>query len=205
VNMRIALLVALIFLVHLAACEQTLKSVKPGPVTIDLGDGYTASFTLENTEKTYDIFVSTPSTSDILKTRYYGFQIFPDGGDDDLVEATMIISLSAQPWPMPKSRREPDNAIMGIMGIREVTPMTIDGSIGYVGYDWKTGDPATDTKDAINAFFHYFPGAQKISDGIESYIYVTVETNMFDKYPRSLPVFQALLNTLQIKGNILIK
>ncbi len=86
------------------------------------------------------------------------------------------------------------------MGVRDVTPMTIDGSMGYVGYDWKTGDPATDTKNAIDAFFHYFPGARMTSDGIESYVDVTVESNMFDKYPRSLPVFQSLLNTLKIKG-----
>lgn len=193
-----ALLVALMVLSPLAACEQTLESVKPGPLTLDLGDGYSASFTLGSSENAYDIFTSTPSTSDILKTRYYGFQIFAAGGDEDLVETTMIISPSAQPWPAPKAKRDPDNAIGGVMGVREVIPMTISGSIGYVGYDWKTGDPATDINKAMGAFLHFFPGAQKTTDGIESYIDVTIETGV--NYPQSLPVFQDLLKTLQIKG-----
>lgn len=199
-RLKIVLFIALVTLIPLATCDQTLKSVKPGPVALDLGDDYKASFMLGDSEKSYDILVSTPSTSDLLKTRYYGFQVFPAGVDEYLVKTTMIIQPSAIPWPAPKARREPDNAVGGIMGVRDVTPMTIDGSMGYVGYDWKTGDPATDTKNAIDAFFHYFPGARMTSEGIESYVDVTVKSNMFDKYPRSLPVFQSLLNTLKIKG-----
>ncbi len=43
--------IALVVIAPLAAGEQTLNSVKPGPITIDLGDGYKASFTLGNSEK----------------------------------------------------------------------------------------------------------------------------------------------------------
>jgi hypothetical protein len=194
-----AILVALIVLIPSVACEQSSESIKSGPVTINLGDGYTASFVLGSSENAYDIIPGTPSTS--FGNKYFGFQIYPAGSDkEDLVEATMIISPSAQSWPTPTARREPDNSVGGILGVREVTPMTIDGSMGYVGYDWMTGNPATDINEAMGAFLHYFPRAQKTSDGIASYFDVTVETG--NNYSQSLPVFQDLLNTLQIKGNI---
>jgi hypothetical protein len=81
--------------------------------------------------------------------------------------------------------------------------MNIDGSIGYVGYDWQTGNPATDVKDAMGAFFHYYPGARKTSNGIESNVDVIGESGILDKFPRSLPIFQALVDTLKIKGPII--
>jgi hypothetical protein len=202
----IALLVALIVLLPLATCEQTLKSVKPGTVTLDLGDGYTASFTLGNTEQKYDIEVSTPSINQMIpEYKNYAFYIYPTGSEDQLGYVSMTVSSKGyMSYPLPVDRREEDTGDGNFgLGARVVTAKTIDGSIGYVGYDWQTGKPVTDVKDAISAFFHYYPGARKTSSGIESNVDVIGEAGIFDKFPRSLPIFQALIDTLKIGGPII--
>ena len=201
-RLRMALLVMLIGLVPLAACEQTLESVKPGSVNIDLGDGYKASFTLGSSEKAYNIEVSTPSASEFTPGyKNYGFYIYPTGSEEKLISVSMTVSSqSSISYPSPVARREEDTG-NGLYGVRTVTPMAIDGSIGYVGYDWQTGNSATDIKDAIDAFFHYYPGARKTSNGIETNVDIVAESNMLDKFPRSLPTFKELLNTLQISGS----
>jgi hypothetical protein len=202
-NKRMAFLVALIVLLPLATCEQTLKSVKPGPVTLDLGDGYTASFTLGNTEQKYDIEISTPSINQMIpEYKHYAFYIYPTGSEDQLGYVSMTVSSKGpMSSPLPVDRREEDTGDGNFgLGARVVIAKTIDGSIGYVGYDWQTGKPVTDEKDAISAFFHYYPGARKTSSGIEGNVDVIGEPGILDKFPRSLPIFQALIDTLKIRG-----
>lgn len=195
----IAIFIALLAVLSTATCEQTMKNVKPGPITIDLGNGYTAAFTLGTSERAYDIVVDTASANDILKNTYYGFQVYPTGSDEDLVRVLMYVYSDPQPWPAPKASRQ-DQSFTGVLGDRVIEPQTIDGSVGYVGYDWPINNPATDIEEANGAFFHYFPGARKTLDGIETYVDITGETLGLDTFPRSSPVFESLLDTLNIQG-----
>jgi hypothetical protein len=78
--------------------------------------------------------------------------------------------------------------------------MTIDGSVGFVGYDWPLDHSPTNTSEALDAYFHYYPGAQKAGNGIETYAEVTGETGDRDIAQESLPIFQALLDSIKVEG-----
>jgi hypothetical protein len=98
-GLKIVILIALIALIPVATCDQTLESVKPGPVNLDLGDGYKASFTLGDSLEAYDIVVDTPNDMEIIGVTHYSFHIHPVDSNKVLstVDLNIFQSLQSEP------------------------------------------------------------------------------------------------------------
>ncbi|MCJ7445015.1 MAG: hypothetical protein MUO26_10905 [Methanotrichaceae archaeon] len=149
-------LAILLALSSIGACQQIIKNLEPGHVTIDLGEGYNASFDLANSEKTYDVEVKEPEFGDILlTTKSYGFIIYTAGGNEELTEITLNIYSTPKKRPVPKPSRE--DREFGPLGIRAITPKITDGTTGFVGIDWPKGNTSTNINDVVDAFFYYYP------------------------------------------------
>ena len=105
--------------------------------------------------------------------------------------------------PVPKARTDP-SIMPEIMGQRIVTPKTISGVPGYVGYDQNKDASGTDTSNAVTGFFRFFPGARKVSDAmgesLESTIEVSGETGESLASAQSLQVFNSLADSIKISG-----
>ena len=201
--MRLVIPISLMLLVVLspALCTQIMNGVKPGSATVDLGDGYKASFILGNSEEAYDIDVWEPSVTNARMGSYttYTFQISPVGDTENstVARVDLVVPRDSITIDMPEAKTVADCLI-------EV-PATIDDSIGYVLYDVPLFDPAIGINNtaainnATDVSFHYFPGARKNGEGLEVYADIHV-WHQLGNSTRYLPIFQALLDTLHVNG-----
>lgn len=187
-----------------AASISTVASMdqEAGNATFDLGDGYEASFMLPDIGKSYiveDAYAESTTENSLFKP--YGFTISADG--IDLASVTMYVYSSPQLYPVPKAITEASSS-PDTMGPRVITPKTISGALGYVGYDLQVGATGTDTSNAMTGFFECFPGAQTVSDrlgeNLESLIAVSGETGEFNASAQSLQVFNSLVDSIMISG-----
>lgn len=174
----------------IAACVE----LNAGNANIDLGDGHKASFVLPDIGMPY-VIDAYPIGN--LMGKSYGFSIYAE--EEELAKVSMYVYSSPQQSPIPKARTE-DPVMPDIMGPRVYTPKTIDGAIGYVGYDLQKGASSLDTSNAMTGFFRYFPGARKVSDSLESTIEVSGEAGGFPSSVQSLQVFNSLVDSIKISG-----
>lgn len=174
----------------IAACEE----LKAGNGNVDLGDGYKASFMLPEIGAAYE--VEAYPVGDFMG-KSYGFSI--SSGGVDLASASVHVYSSPQFNPTPKASIE-DSAVPDTMGPRVTIPKTISGALGYVGYDLQKSATGTDTSNAMTGFFRCFPGARRVSDGLESMIEVSGETSEFPASSQSLQVFNSMVDSIKITG-----
>gem|GEM_PF-5597729 len=196
-RLSVIVLCLVLLLLPASADSNVLKNIAPGLVSLDLGDGYEMSFQLPDAQAAYDVEVVGPSVSDILKFTRYEIYVYPIGKDDSI--ANIFLMIYAEPWinPIPKNTRtEPS----GIMGPRVEMPQTIDGTRGFVGYDWPAGDPGTDFSKAMWMFFSYYPNAWEEDGSIKSYIKISGESAATEEYPSSLQVTQSIMDSIHTTG-----
>jgi len=196
-----AIIALLIFLSAAGTSEEILKNVKPGAVTLDLGDRYEVSFRLPDIENAYNVEAYPVGTSDILKLKSYGFSI--SVGDEELAKMSMYVYSSPMLNPVPKASTE-GSVMPEIMGPRIIMPKTIDNAVGFIGYDLQKGATGTNTDNAITGFFSYYPGARKVSDALgdslECLIEISGETGGFPASSQSLQVFNSIVNSIHLSG-----
>jgi hypothetical protein len=177
-----------------------MKNVNPGTTNLDLGDGYKASLKLPDIGALYEIEIYQVNTNDILKNMTYGFSISAES--KELAKASIYVFQTTQSYPTPKSRQE-DSIMPEIMGPRIVTAKTIDNSPGFVGYDLNKGE-TTDTNNAADGFFHYYPRTRRVSDvlgtSLEGKIEVTGESGGFPSSAQSRQVFNSIVDSIHISG-----
>jgi hypothetical protein len=186
----IVILLLLAASTSIAACVE----LNAGNANVDLGDGYMASFMLPDIGTTYEI--EAYPVGDFMG-KSYGFSI--SSGGVDLASASVHVYPSPQLSPMPKASTE-DSAMPDAMGPRVTIPKTISDAQGYVGYDLQMSATGTDTSNAMTGFFRCFPGARKVSDGVESIIEVSGETSEFPASAQSLEVFNSMVDSIKISG-----
>lgn len=181
--------------ISIAVCEE----LKAGKATVDLGDGYTASFVLPDIGKSYvveDAYAEGTTGMDWYKP--YGFTI--SSGDMDLGQVLMHVYSSPQVLYVPEAGIE-DSAVPKAMGPRVITPRTISGAPGYVGYDLQIGATGTDTSNAMTGFFRCYPGARQESGDLKGIIEVSGETGDFPASAESLEVFNSIMDSIRISGS----
>jgi hypothetical protein len=186
-------IVILLLLAASISCASCVE-LEAGNANVDLGDGYMASFLLPDIGTTYE--VEAYPVGDFMG-KSYGFSI--SSGGVDLASTSVHVYSSPQLSPMPKASTE-DSAMPDAMGPRVTIPKTISGAQGYVGYDLQMSAPGTDTSNAMTGFFRCFPGARKVSDGLESIIEVSGETSEFPASAQSLHVFNSMVDSIKISG-----
>lgn len=178
----------------MAACVE----LKAGNANVDLGDGYKASFMLPDIGTTYD--VEAYPVGDFMG-KSYGFEIYSD--DVYLASMKMYVYSSPQLSPVPKASTK-DSTVPDTLGPRVITPKTISGAPGYVGYDLQIGATGTDTSNAMTGFFRCFPGAWTVSNSytpsLNSIIEVSGETGVFPASAQSMQVFNSMVDSLTISG-----
>lgn len=180
--------------ISIAVCEE----LKAGKATVDLGDGYKASFVLPDIEKSYvaeDAYAEGTTGNDLFKP--YGFII--SSGGVDLAQVIMYVYSSPQLMSVPEAGIE-DSVVPEAMGPRVTTPKTISGAPGYVGYDLQIGATGTDTSDAMTGFFTCYPGARQESGDLKGIIEVKGETSGFPASADCLKVFNSIVDSIKISG-----
>jgi hypothetical protein len=190
------ILILLLFAANtsIAACEE----LNAGNAIFDLGDGYKASFVLPDIGKSYMVEDAyTASTNDNNLFKPYGFTISSDG--IDLASLKMYVYSSPQ-FQIVLDEGIEKSTLPDLMGPRVITPKTISGSPGYVGYDLQVGATGTDTSNAMTGFFRFFPGAKNESDGLKSIFEVSGETGEFPASAKSLKVFNSMADSIKISG-----
>lgn len=180
--------------ISFAACEV----LEAGNAKFDLGDGYEASFVLPDigTQYVLDyVYVDGIAKNELFNA--YGFTISSD--DIDLASLKMTVWASPQFQYIPPAGTE-DSLVPDTLGPRIITPKTISGAPGYVGYDLQVGATGTDTSNALTGFFRCFPGAYNESGKLKGKIEVVGETGEFPASARSLQVFNSLVDSIKITG-----
>jgi hypothetical protein len=178
----------------IAACVE----LKAGNANIDLGDGYKASFVLPDIEKPYvveDAYTAGTSGNTLFKP--YGFSISSEGVY--LASMKMYVYSSPQFQYVREAGLE-KSPMPDIEGPQVITPKTISGSPGYVGYILPIGATGTDTGKVMAGFFKCFPGAQEVSGDLKGIIEVSGETSGLQASAQSLLVFNSLLDSIKISG-----
>ena len=79
-NLIFVFVISLAF-VSIGMGQQIIEDLKPGPVTIDLGDGYEASFKLADIEDSYNIEISEPATNELLGLKSTSYSAYISGVD----------------------------------------------------------------------------------------------------------------------------
>lgn len=192
----IAILLLFAASISMASCVE----LKAGNAFFDLGDGYKASFVLPDIGTSYVLdyaYADRVAVIDVLKSKAYGFTVSSSG--INLASVTMDVYSSPQFEFVPKAHTE-DSAAPDTVGPRVITPKTINGAPGYVGYDLQVGTTGTDTSNAMTGYFKYFPGAWKESNDLKSIFEVYGETSGLPASAQSLQVLNSLVDSIKISG-----
>jgi hypothetical protein len=190
----IAILLLCSACISIAVCED----LKAGKATVDLGDGYKASFVLPDIGESYvveDAYAEGITSMDWYKP--YGFTI--SSGDMYLARVLMHVYSSPQFLYVPDASIE-DAVDTDVMGPRVTTPKTISGAPGFVGYDLQIGAVGTDTSNAMTGFFRCYPGSWQESGDLKGTIEVSGETGDFPASAESLEVFKSIVDSIKISG-----
>jgi hypothetical protein len=186
----------------LIACLSPVTGVQTdaGKATFDLGDGYRASFELPNIGNSYELdyaYDDKVAKNEIMKYNEYGFMISSKG--NDLATVTMKVYSDPQIEYLPKPHTEPSFA-PDTVGPRIITPKTIGGSLGYIGYDLPAGGTGTDISKAISCFFKYYPGSWEELGDVKGLFEVYGETSGLPSSAESVKVINSLINSIKITG-----
>ncbi len=183
--------------ISIAACEE----LKAGNANFDLGDGYKASFVLPDIGKPYVVEDAYTAHTNTGLFTPYGFTISSDG--IELASLKMYVYSSPQLYPAPKASTEA-STIPEVLGPRIITPETISGALGYVGYDLQIGATGTDTNNAMTGFFRCFPGAQSelviSKESLKGTVEVSGETSGLPASVLSLQVFNSMVDSIKVSG-----
>lgn len=127
----------------------------------------------------------------------YGFEIYSD--DVYLASMKMYVYSSPQFQYVREAGLE-KSPMPDIEGPQVITPKTISGSPGYVGYILPIGATGTDTGKVMAGFFKCFPGALEVSGDLKGIIEVSGETGGLQASAQSLQVFNSMVDSLTISG-----
>lgn len=176
-----------------------IENIKPGNTVIDLGNGYSASFNLDDSISkynisTYDISVLDPVTPDWGGEPYFtNYQFFIGSTtSEELAQINILISV----FDTPISRKKPIYDDSTSEGIRWVeTPRIIDNSIGSNLIKYYNDEE-------VAASAQYFPGAIKtLGTTIESRSTVTIELRNYEEgISKEYPIFESIINSIHISG-----
>lgn len=176
----------------IAACVE----LPGGNAKFDLGDGYKASFVLPDIGKPYDVEIYPHGdVNGIFKS--YGFSISSEG--KELAKASMYVYPSPQIQYVREAGLK-NSPMPDIEGPQVITPKTISGSPGYVGFILPIGATGTDTSKVVGGFFKCFPGAQEVSGDLKGIIEVSGETSGLQASAQSLEVFNSMVDSIKISG-----
>lgn len=193
----IAILLLCSTCISIAVCEE----LKAGKATVDLGDGYKASFVLPDIGKSYQVegLYKEGTSGEMVLGMYkpYGIMISSDGNDP--VHLQMSVYTSPQFLFLPEAGIQ-KSPVPDEIGPRITTPRTISGAQGYTGYDLKPGATGTDTSDAMGGFFKFYPNAYLDSGDLKGLIEVYVETGDSPASPQALQVLESMLDSIKISG-----
>lgn len=190
------LLIVMVILLATELVEGTLlEDVKPGKVTVDLGDGYKMSFKLPNAVKAYDI--ETGYTESIQS---YDVYIRPKGSDEGLLDLMFFAYDTTQYFPKYE-KTEYYEPILDTDGPSVTNPATIDGAEGHIYYSYPANDPGTNPDHANGAAFKYYPDAQIDGEDLKGRYEVVGDTmGAALRDSRAISVFQEVIKTIHISG-----
>jgi len=193
----VAAIVLLVVLISIGASEELIENVKPGNTRIDLGDGYIASFELDDSISAYnisayDISVIDPITPDFGGSDFTNYQFFIGSKTSEEVgQINILVSIFDTPYP----HKKPIHDDYTSEELRwEETPRMIDDSIGsnLIKY--------YNDKEVV-ASAQYFPGAVETSTStLESRAMVTINLVNYDGISKEYPIFESIIDSIHISG-----
>ncbi len=176
-----------------------IENIKPGNTIIDLGNGYSASFDLDDSISnynitTYDISVIDTVTIDWGGEPYFtNYQFFIGSTtSEELAQINILISV----FDTPISHKKPIYDDFTSEGIRWVeTPRIIDNSIGSNLIKYYNDE-------RVVASAQYFPEAINTSEAtLESRATVTIELKNYEEgISKEYPIFESIINSIHISG-----
>lgn len=195
----LATTLALVFLLiplALSADDTTITPITKGPQIVNLGDGISISFDF-NKDGNYDLETATYSKLDD-PIGMYEFTIKQE--EEDVMSVTTMVyrSTSAPPLSIDAAGSEHNSA-----GYKETQEKSIDGWPGTLSYTWseETTDRIPDNAKLV--VFQFFPGGERVSDGIEGQISVEGRIQAWNK-PNGIngyrSIFEEVLDTIHVSG-----
>jgi hypothetical protein len=180
--------------IPLTVCEE----LKSGNATIDLGDGYSASFVLPDIGKSYIVenaHIRGRSENESFKP--YGFTISSCG--IMLVDVGMYVYSNPQLISIPEAGIN-DSVLPGVTGPRVIIPRNISYAPGYVGYDLQINATELNARNPMAGFFLCYPGSWKELNDFKGIVEVIGETSVFPASDDSMKVFNFLVESIKISG-----
>lgn len=184
-----------IFLIPLVLSQDdlTVTPITKGAQIVNFGEGIKISFDF-NADGTYNLESGTYSLpEDALGLHEFHIK----QGEKDVMSVTaMVYRRTHTPLPIDAPGSEHNSA-----GYAETQEKTIDGWPGTLTYTWAedTADRTLDNAKLVS--FQFFPGGEKVSEGIEGRVSIEGRIQALNK-PNGIneyrPIFEEILNTIHV-------
>ncbi len=184
-----------IFLIPLVLSQDdlTVTPITKGAQIVNFGEGIKISFDF-NADGTYNLESGTYSLpKDALGLHEFHIK----QGETDVMSVTaMVYRRTHTPLPIDAPGSEHNSA-----GYAETQEKTIDGWPGTLTYTWAedTTDRTLDNAKLVS--FQFFPGGEKVSEGIEGRVSIEGRIQAWNK-PNGIneyrPIFEEILNTIHV-------
>lgn len=163
------------------------EEMKPGKEAVGFGDGYVAEFVLPDIGKSYQLEASYDNGEPINS-----FSILADG--------KQLISFYMQRIRGRITGLDGGVFEYSVLGPMIIMPKTISDAPGRVVIDLKAGKTALNTSNIELAYFQFYPGAKKESDGWKDGNFVEVSTESPHPSPQALQVLESMLESIKVSG-----